>query len=42
MELINTVEELTSVWRDYISMEGISNLKKLLKKSSEQHPSQTM
>ncbi|GEM_PF-418225 len=33
MEIIDTVEELNSIWSDYISMEGIGNLKKLLKQS---------
>lgn len=34
--LVETVRELDSVWNDYVMMEGISNLKSMLKESVKQ------
>jgi len=35
MMIIETIRELDSVWSDYVSLEGIDRLKKMLKNSSE-------
>jgi hypothetical protein len=35
MQLIETIRDLDKIWNDYIIMEGISKLKKLLKDQQE-------
>ena len=34
VQLIETVKELEKIWDDYVMMEGISNLKSILKSSN--------
>ncbi len=35
VQLIETVKELEKIWDDYVMMEGISNLKSILKSSNK-------
>ncbi len=36
-QIIETVKELDSIWTNYVQMEGISNLKSLLKGATNKH-----
>ncbi len=36
VQLIDTIKDLESIWNDYVMMEGINNLKSLLKKHTTQ------
>lgn len=37
IQIVETIKELDKVWTDYVLMEGINNIKKMLKDSKSHH-----
>lgn len=37
IQIVETIKELDVIWTDYVLMEGINNIKKMLKENQVQH-----
>lgn len=37
IQIVETIKELDTVWNDYVLMEGINNIKKMLKTNQDRH-----